>query len=321
MKSHESSLRRSFALTIFLSAATAACGSTSAGTNLKWKFKEGQTLNYQIEQKVVTKTHTEAQDTRFSMTQLVDMSFTVKSLLGDGKAKIAQKFNRLRVKIDGPLGHVDFDSSAKVPEESKDEKDSQNPSVDYARQAAPVMKILLGTEFTIIMNEQGEVLDAQIPESITKMLSEGQDKSAFNAEDFIKKNLLQTAIKLPKEPVSEGAAWKDLIEVPIEPVGKSLKTRTYTYKGEATKSGAKYELINLDVKSKFEPSENKNLQIKFEFKSSSEKGEFLFDNEQGHLHDSNVLTEDKVEVQNGGQTMSQDVLVSTKFTYSSPNVK
>lgn len=313
MKRYASGLRRIVALIVLASSVLTAGDGARAGTTLKWKFKEGERLNFEIEQKTVTKTHTDAQDTRFSMTQILDMSFTVKERLGDGKAQVAQTFNRLRVKIDGPVGHVEYDSNAKVPEESKKEQEVPNPSVDYARQAGPVMKILLGAEFIITMNEQGEVLDAKVPESITKLLSEGQDKSALNAEEFVKKNLLQTAIKLPKEAVSEGSTWKDTVEAPLEPIGKSMKTRTYTYKGEALKNGTKYELINMDVKSKFEP--NKDTPLKFEFKSSSEKGEFLFDNEHGRLHDSSVLTEDKVEVQNAGQTITQDVVVSTKFSY------
>lgn len=302
-----------------------SCASgAQAQTKLRWKFQKGEKLHYQVEQSTVTKTHTDNLDTRASQTLIINMSLVVKSIEPNGSAEVGQTFDRMRIKIDGPQGKLDYDSSAKpAPKESKDDKAPLDPQEEYIQQfIEPSVKKLLGAEFLLTFDELGEISNPKIPESVAKSLTESNGPG--NNVDMLqlaKQQLMQTLVKLPKEAIKPGFAWNDETETPLGPSGKTVHKRTFTYKGP-TDGGAKGDLITLDVTNKFTPSKDATFQLTP--KTSTVKGEIRFDNGNGRILDSNVVQEDIFDVKDRARSdfaTSYDIRVTTRFTLKPPEIR
>src|SRR6516165_8472568 len=72
----------------------------NAQVTLRYKFKQGETLNYDLDQKMKMEMAIAGQNINMSMTQTLDMTWKVESVDKDGKAKIVQKFDRVRLTMD-----------------------------------------------------------------------------------------------------------------------------------------------------------------------------------------------------------------------------
>ena len=83
-------------------------GSLEAQTTLKYKFKEGDKLNYAMEMTQKQTMNIMGQEVETVTTQNMDMTWVVKEAK-DGKAQVSQTIDRLRMKIDSAFGGFEFD--------------------------------------------------------------------------------------------------------------------------------------------------------------------------------------------------------------------
>src|ERR1700751_3292428 len=79
-----------------------AAGPASAQTTLRYKFKEGEKLNYQFEQKMAMKMDVAGQPTNVEMNQTFDFVWHITSVDKDGNARMTQKIENLRLVMDMP---------------------------------------------------------------------------------------------------------------------------------------------------------------------------------------------------------------------------
>src|SRR5438552_2834766 len=112
--------------TMFVAAALS--GVTRADdVELRYKFKEGDKLNYSMEQKMTMEIN--FGDKKISMDMDIDVTMTWKigEVDKDGKAKETQTIDRVQMKVKHPTGGFEFDS-----------KDGKEPDDEVAKKMIPI---------------------------------------------------------------------------------------------------------------------------------------------------------------------------------------
>src|SRR5262249_38285939 len=136
-----------------------ACGAdrAAAQTTLRYKFKKGEKLNYEMEQKIGMAMSIMGRDINMDMGQTIDMTWSVLDVDADGKAKMTQTITRVRFTMDGPTGKVEYDS-----------KEDKAPEGPLGKIMTPIFRALAGAEIGLTMDTQGKVSDIKVPEKLTK---------------------------------------------------------------------------------------------------------------------------------------------------------
>src|SRR5262245_18721146 len=262
-----------------LTAATA-----SAQTTLRYKFKEGDTLKYVLEQKMKMTMNVMGNDIEINMDQSSDMAWSIGKVDDKGNAKITVKFGRQKMSMKSPMGNIEVDTN-----------NSQEPDDPLGQTLYKVTKALAGVEVSGTVNPQGEYSHVVVPDKALKEFQELPGSANFGdmfSPDGIKRMLSQSGLIMPKEAVSKGKTWKNKTEMKL-PIGKMLAEVEYTYNGPEEKGGHTLEKIALKPKATLEP--DKNSPIAMKLKSHSAKGTAYFDNEAGRLQE--VVTQQTMEME------------------------
>src|SRR5262245_41813647 len=114
---------------------------------LRWKFKPGEALRYSMEQKISMTARGMDRETKQTRSQIVERTWKVNSLTGDGQAELVQRINRVRLRVEAPpLMPFDFDSNAPQAE-------AQAPFEAEAR----MLRAMAAAEFTFRMKPSGAI--------------------------------------------------------------------------------------------------------------------------------------------------------------------
>jgi hypothetical protein len=250
-------------------------GSAQAQTTLKYKFKEGEKLNYTMDQTQKQSINIIGMEIETTMTQNMEMSWNVKSVK-DGKAQMSQTIDRIRVKMESPFAPFEFDS-----------KDGKEPEGPLGPLLGPLFAAMAGAEFTVTMDEQGEVSETKLSEKLLETMKANPALQQFGGgftEDGLKNMISQSGGSvLPKTSVKKGDTWDQKMELKQPPLGVMKLNNTYTYGGTEEKDGATLEKIDVKTEIKIEPLEDANAQIEIKVKSVETKGTMYFDNKAGRL--------------------------------------
>lgn len=246
-------------------------GSSASAATLRWKFKAGETLRYEMNQKTVTSVNAGGDEqSKETVTMITNMSWVVKSVDAEGKAELTQTIDRVRIKIESALGTFQIDS--------KESKSPLNP-------LEPYFKALIGTPFPFKMDAQGALSDVKVPESVIQSLRElGGGAAGGNAmftEEGLKTMITQSSIPLPKEDLAVGKTWTQQEKVPTPPLGAMTLVKTYRYQGPESVAGAELEKIGVAVVAGVEPAPGVASQVKIA--SQDIKGDLAFDNVAGRI--------------------------------------
>lgn len=279
---------------VALVAVVAAAGQADAAT-LRWKFKEGEALHYQMDQTTTTTIVLKAnnQEIKTTNNQVIDLTWKVGKVAADGTAEITQTIDRMRSKVESAFGSFDYDSkSDKVPE---------GP---IAASVVPTLKLLVGASFQYKMGPRGELTDVRVPEGLLKSLKEASPASAAAAgsiftEDGLKNMIHESSLALPEEDLAPGKSWSRATKLPPSPVGTMSLDKTYTYTGPADGK----EKLDVKVAIKLEPPANATVDIKIAEQEGS--GSFLFDNTAGRVVESNVVQKIKMAINVQNQQIEQ----------------
>jgi hypothetical protein len=260
-------------------------GSTAGAANLRWKFRGGETLHYVMDQKTVTSVKGGPQEFATTVNQTIELEWVVKDVQADNVANLTQKITRLRTKIESPFGPAfEYDSKAA--------KDPQGP---IAAGLIPLLKALIGAEFSFKMSPHGELTDVQVPESVVKAIREAGPLAGaggmFTA-DGLKHMVTESSLTLPKEDLAKGKSWSRQSKLPMAKIGAMQLDKAYTYQGPEAHDGKDMERIDLDVKIDIQRTPETELDVNL--KSQNGKGSFFFDNAAGHIADSAV--NEKIEM-------------------------
>lgn len=264
----------------------AGSGASHAGAaTLRWKFQPGETLHYVMDQKTITSVKGGPQDVKSTMSQTIDMDWTVKEVGADGLASLTQTITRVRTKIESGFGAFEFDS-----------KEAKDPEGPVAVSLVPLLRALVGAEFSFKMNPHGELTDVKVPAQVVDALkktgSVGGGAGMFS-EEGMKNMVTESSLALPKEDLAKGKGWTRQTKIPMPPIGTMTLDKTYSYQGPEPKDGKELERIDLVTKVDIQLAPGNNIEMKIQ--SQDGKGSFFFDNTTGRVADSSVT--EKLEMQ------------------------
>lgn len=253
-------------------------GADAGAATLRWKFQPGEKLHYALEQKTVTSMQGGPQEIKSTMSQTIDMEWVVKEVGSDGLASLTQTVTRIRTNIESAAGAFAFDS-----------KDTKDPEGLVAAGLIPLLRSLVGAEFSFKMNTQGEMSDVQVPpkvlEAIKKAGASGGAAGMFS-EEGMKNMVVESSLAVPKEDLEKGKNWTRESKIAMKPLGTMRLDKTYVYQGPETKDAKPVERIDLETKVDIQLEPGNNLDMKVQ--SQEGKGSFFFDNVAGRILDSTV---------------------------------
>ncbi|HMC89837.1 MAG TPA: DUF6263 family protein [Gemmataceae bacterium] len=279
-----------------LFALLAACANQSAAqaqVTLRYKFKEGEKLHYNLEQKMKMEMNVAGQNVDMNMNQTVDMTWNVLAVDKDGKAKMTQSIDRIKFVMEGPMGKAEFDS-----------KDSKEPEGAIGQAIGPIFKALAAAEFSLTMDAQGKISDVKLPQKLQdalEKLPQGGAGQMFS-EDTFKQMANQGGLVLPAEAVSKMKSWDQNVDANVG-FGKMKVANKYTYVGPTNRNGREVEQIAMKPKLTMEPSDNAAFTMKL--KDQEAKGSAYFDKEAGRLVETNLTQTMDMEVSANGMNINQ----------------
>jgi hypothetical protein len=272
----------------------------SAQTILRYKFKQGEKLNYEADDKTKMAMTVGGQNIDMDITQTIGMAWEIKSVGKDGKTRMSQKFDRVRFSMSGLPGggKMEFDS-----------KDGKVPEGPVGQMIGPMLKALASAEFELTMDPQGKISDLKVPQKLAesfKSLPGGGAAGGMMTEEGLKHMIEQASLILPSEAVTTGKTWDYKSEMKMPSGGPKMKVDNQcTYDGPATVNGKKLEKITMKPKISMEADENAPFKVKL--KNSDTKAEACFDNEAGCLDHMSMSQKMEMEISAGGMDFSQKV--------------
>jgi hypothetical protein len=284
---------------------------------LRWKFKVGEKLDYNMVQEMQMTASSTAppQETKTSMRQEMNMTWDVQGVDDkSGEAVIRQKFDRVKMTMQTPFGGFDYDSK------------SEEAPTGLGAMIAPMYKAMTEGEFEITMTSRGEVKDVKIPEQVLTALKNSPNAAAMgdmaNADGF-KKMISQGALVLPKDPPKKGDTWTTKVEMKNPAVGTQTVETTYRYDGTKDIKGTKFAMIKPQLKMEFgnqaaakegqpqQPAAQQNPQMKI--KEQTSDGEVLFNIPAGRLQSTSLKQNVTIEA-NANVTMKIDQKIDVTVT-------
>lgn len=263
---------------------------------LRYKFKAGDKYRNELTQKMKVEVKVGENTVNTDMTQVIEMACEAKSVDKDGKAKLSQTFDRVRLTMDTPQGKTEYDS-----------KDGKMPDGPIGALIGPVYKALVGAVFSITMDGRGQISDVEVPKELTEAMKNNPTMSGMGemfTPDGMKRMLSQSGLILPEGPPTKGQASEIKLDFKM-PFGKMMATNTVTYEGTITRDSVKLAQFAMQPKIKFEP--DPNAAVNLSLKGQDAKGTALFDPAAGRLVETTVNQKMEMEVQTMGQTLKQNM--------------
>jgi len=293
---------------IVLSALAATLGAAAAqpthgAETMRWKFKPGETLRYTMVQETTQGMKAMGQEFKTSLNQTVDLHWSVKNVASDGVAELSQTIDRVRTKVEGPGNSFEFDSQA-----------GKDPEGQIASLLTPMLKALVGAEFTFKMNGRGELSEIKVPQKLLDSLRKAgpaANASGMFSEEGMKNLISQSSLTLAEGPLEKGKSWTQQAKVPVPMLGTMVMDKTYTFDGPSPKDPGLLQVL-LDTKVTLEPAADSNIAVKIT--SQKGTGEFAFDPQAGRVVSSRVNDKLQMSLSVMGQEIEQSTDTVTSMT-------
>jgi hypothetical protein len=284
----------------------------SAAELLRWKFKEGETLRFSIEQKMVSNTKGMGVEHKSNRTQSQEIMWKVLSVGAGGEAEINHRVLRIKLKAeDPPYAPFEFDSA--------DVKQPQPGFEAMIRQ----LKAEVGAEFTFKMKPTGEIIDIKVPEETLKRYRDaappGGPAPEIN-EKSLKDVLMQSSPpSFPEGALEPGKTWSPkparmplALPGPNPPFATLVLDTTFTYQGADPKSPNLW-LVAIDTNGKVEPIEG--LDVKVMIRRQEGKGSLTIDSQAGHMVSTRNSMKLDITITGGmGQAIEQSSEMNSSMT-------
>jgi hypothetical protein len=290
-------------LFLALVALAIAVPAASAQVTLRYKFKEGEKLQYEMKNtnKIVSKV--KEQEAKVNSSQSMDMTWDVLKVTDKG-AQIRVKFGRTKMTMETEMGEFKIDSA-----------EDNVPDRPEARILAKVVGAMSKLEMVMTMQPDGEVVDVQVPEATLKQLQELPGADQFGemfSSDGLKKMFGQNGLVMPKDAVTKGQTWKKKGEAKL-PFGTIQSIINYAYDGPAELSGQKVEKILLTPSASILADPNAPFVLKINRQKGT--GTAFFDNAAGRFVELSMSQEMDMVVEIMDMTVTQNLVqtVSVKL--------
>ena len=271
---------------------------------LRWKFKAGEKISYLMDQKTVTSMKVMGQEIKTTLTQTINMHWDVKSVGSDGVAQLSQTIDRFRTKIESPF----------VPAFEFDSNEKKDPEGPVAGVMIPLLRAMVGSEFSMKMQPSGELTDVKVPEKLLSTIKNaGPDAAAGGgmfSEEGLKTMLAQSSLTFPPDALEKGKGWSSQSKIPAPSLGTMVLDKAYTYQGQDPKAPS-LALIDLATKVTIDPAADAKVSLKIT--SQNGKGNFRFNAESGHMETSAVKDTMVMSISAMGQTIDQTTETETSM--------
>lgn len=205
------------------SIALALAGSTTRGAEtLRWKFAEGDSHRYLLEQTTVNTAVVMEQEVKMSIYQTIEMTWEVESVEDGGAARLVQTIDRMRVALESQFLTFSYDS------------DDEAPAEGQAAMLQPVVEALIGVPVVLVMTPRGEVREVEVPDELIQRLKDAgpaaQALQNLASPEGMRGLIGQSTLVFPQEPIEQGATWTRQVELPT-PQGTMALNNTFTFTG------------------------------------------------------------------------------------------
>jgi hypothetical protein len=244
---------------------------------LRWKFKAGESIRYSMVQEISQETRDPGRALKLTMNQTVDLHWSVKSVADDGVADMTWTIDRVRAKVSGPEGGFEFDSQT-----------GKDPEGPLGAQVGPLVKPLVGAEFSLKMNGRGEYRDVKVPPKVVESLRQagpGASAGVVDPEEGLKNMINQANLILPETALKPGTTWSKQSRSAMPMLGTMVWDRLFTFEGPDP-TATELRRISMETKVSLEPAADSNVVVKIT--SPPSKGEFVFDPQAGRIVSSRV---------------------------------
>ena len=236
------SIRRAVILLALLAFTTP---SFAQSVTLRYRWAKGDTLTYRVVMQTTSVVSgmpgMGEMKIDQGLTQVIKM--TAVEVAADGSATLRETFESMKMEMDGPMGHISYDTAAPGS--------PSNPMVQALRQT---LDAIVGGAITIVQAPDGTIQKVEgaskILEQITKntqndpaaaMASQGL-KAAFS-DVALQTTLEQSYPKLPSNAVKPGDTWPGQTAMGNELIGRVVGDVKFTLKAMenagATDAGGK----------------------------------------------------------------------------------
>ncbi|MEX0715766.1 MAG: DUF6263 family protein [Planctomycetaceae bacterium] len=274
---------------------------------MRWKLEAAQKFKLTQTQKMNMEMNVGGQPFKMDLDMEMNMGWNVDEVASDGKAKMTQTVDRVKMDMTMANQSMKFDSA--TPDQA-----------DPAGQAlAQAIQPLIGAKITQTMDARGKIDDIQIdPEVRKKMQAAGAGFGGGLSEDSLKQMFEQIG-GLPDKAVAPGTKWSETIDMSVPGTRAGMKIDS-TYYGIEDRGGRKLARIDTkfslgdaspapaDVKDDEEGEDEPQLEIK----SLEGDGKTWFDVEAGRLVEADSKVDMVMSLDLGGQKVDQKVKVTSR---------
>ncbi len=273
----------------------------NAEKELHWTFAEGQKLRYEVAQKTSGTIKRGQESIQTTNDWSATLRWTVKSVDPSGTATIVMRVERVRLQVrTGAL---------------KIEYDSQKPSNKDEALVRPFHELYanaLGEDFLLKLSATGKVLEAKVPEKLTRALASSPfaaiaESPGVLSENGVKNLLAQLIPVFPDEPVDRGASWKGVVELPAPPLRLSVAmTEELTALGD--------DRAEVRVACETSVHTEPGSLFKFTLKKQEGGGESSFDRKAGRIVNSTLKQTLELVLSYMDQDSPQSIVIDTRLT-------
>lgn len=277
---------------------------------LRWRFKVGEKLAYSMTQdmNMVMNMGPSSQMTT-NVHQVMDMTWDVQGVNEQGDAVIVQKFDRVQMKMTGPMA-VDYDTA-------KDE-----PPTGMAAAFAPLYKAMTKGDFEVTMTARGEIKDVKVPQEVLDALKNSPGAAQMGdlaKPDGFQKMIMQNAFVLPENAPTKGDHWSTTATVTNPVAGQQTVETSYTFVDMKDIDGQQFAVFQPNIKMSFgpagdakgegeaKPAASPNPAMQMKVKDQKSDGEVLFNATAGRLGSMSVKQDMTMEIAVAGQTLQQQI--------------
>jgi hypothetical protein len=264
---------------------------------LQWKFNQGETLKYAVQQSMDITTEVAGTSTASEVRQKMDMSWQILDVAATSNATMNQVIDRMQMQMkSGNNPPIVIDTQSTTP--------SDNPIV---RAMTDTFDKMVGKQFKVTMRPSGQVVDVAIPQELldTIQKSSAVNPNAIN-EAALKEMMQQTSVTLPATPIKPGQTWTTTQRMNL-PTGTVEMSPTMTYRGQDAETG----LALIDVAPKISIQPREGATSKVTLKEAQGIGLVKFDLEKGRVRTMQLKMTLKMDVETQGQVFAQTIEQNT----------
>lgn len=279
-----------------------------ADVELRYKFKAGETLNYQFTQSMQMTMQVPGlpNDIVTRMKQQMFLDITTDEVLADGSARQRQIIRRITMQLESRGGPMPLDVAY-------DSDSPELPTGPVAESLMASLKPMVGAEWKQLVNVRGEVSNVEVPQKVVDALKATPGAAMMGnmaTPEGLKQISTQSATVFPEKAVKLDDEWDSALDVKL-PFGTMTTRKITRYRGPNT---AGQEEIGLRTEITFVPAANAPAQLKIV--DNEADGRILFDNRSGRILQNRLDQTTTMQVIAGGQQVDQVVTTDVLFELS-----